>query len=75
MIYDENDLKKFALIKRLSDANKVVREVQDMFDYDKEFLKNNINADQGIVGLIMDIEDMDSSRFKDLWWVIVHLVK
>jgi hypothetical protein len=66
MIYDENDLKKFALIKRLSDANKVVREVQDMFDYDKEFLKNNINADQGIVGLIMDIEDMDSSRFKDL---------
>jgi len=62
----ENDLKKFALIKRLSDANKVVREVQDMFDYDKEFLKNNINADQGIVGLIMDIEDMDSSRFKDL---------
>lgn len=67
MIYDENDLKKFALIKRLSDANKVVREVQDMFDYDKEFLKNNIEADQGIVGLIMDIEDMDSSRFKDLW--------
>jgi len=66
MRYDENDLKKFALIKRLSDANKVVREVQDMFDYDKEFLKNNINADQGIVGLIMDIEDMDSSRFKDL---------
>lgn len=66
MIYDENDLKKFALIKRLSDANKVVREVQDMFDYDKEFLKNNIEADQGIVGLIMDIEDMDSSRFKDL---------
>jgi len=62
----ENDLKKFALIKRLSDANKVVREVQDMFDYDKEFLKNNIEADQGIVGLIMDIEDMDSSRFKDL---------
>jgi hypothetical protein len=67
MRYDENDLKKFALIKRLSDANKVVREVQDMFDYDKEFLKNNIEADQGIVGLIMDIEDMDSSRFKDLW--------
>ena len=66
MIYDENDLKKFALIKKLSDANKVVREVQDMFDYDKEFLKNNIEADQGIVGLIMDIEDMDSSRFKDL---------
>jgi len=66
MRYDENDLKKFALIKRLSDANKVVREVQDMFDYDKEFLKNNIEADQGIVGLIMDIEDMDSSRFKDL---------
>jgi hypothetical protein len=66
MRYDENDLKKFALIKRLSDANKVVREVQDMFDYDKEFLKNNIEADQGIVGLIMDIEDMDSSRFKNL---------
>jgi hypothetical protein len=66
MRYDENDLKKFALIKRLSDANKVIREVQDMFDYDKEFLKNNIEADQGIVGLIMDIEDMDSSRFKDL---------
>jgi len=66
MRYDENDLKKFALIKRLSDANKVVREVQDMFDYDKDFLKNNIEADQGIVGLIMDIEDMDSSRFKDL---------
>lgn len=66
MIYDENDLKKFALIKRLSDANKLIREVQDMFDYDKEFLKNNIEADQGIMGLIMDIEDMDSSRFKDL---------
>tara|TARA_R110000822_G_scaffold219911_6_gene353986 strand:- start:1639 stop:1833 length:195 start_codon:yes stop_codon:yes gene_type:complete len=62
----ENELKRAALIKRLSDANKVVREVQDMFDYDKNFLKNNINADQGIVGLIMDIEDMDSINFKDL---------
>ena len=62
----ENELKRAALIKRLSDANKVVREVQDMFDYDKDFLKNNINADQGIVGLIMDIEDMDSINFKDL---------